>query len=84
MTIASDDFYSYSARQRLQQINANRAQALADLEVAKANADYNAAGFAVQQVADLEAQRQALVSWLSGLPAIAEYFSSPQDPPGLR
>ena len=60
--MASDDFYTYSARQRLQQINAGRAQALADLEVAKAQADYDSAGAAVQQIADLEAQRQSLVN----------------------
>ena len=60
--MASDDFYTYSARQRLQQINAGRAQALADLEVAKAQADYDFAGAAVQQIADLEAQRQSLVN----------------------
>ena len=58
----ADDFYTFSARQRLQQINAGRAQALADLEVAKAQADYDSAGAAVQQIADLEAQRQAIVS----------------------
>ena len=60
--MASDDFYTYSARQRLQQINAGRAQALADMEVAKAQADYDSAGAAVQQIADLEAQRQSLVN----------------------
>ena len=58
----ADDFYTFSARQRLQQINAGRAQALADLEVAKAQADYDSAGAAVQQIADLEAQRQAIVN----------------------
>ena len=58
----ADDFYTYSARQRFQQINAGRAQALADLEVAKAQADYDFAGAAVQQIADLEAQRQSLVN----------------------
>ena len=60
--MASDDFYSYSARQRLQQINAGRAQALADLEVAKSHADYESAALAVQQIADLEAQKQSLVN----------------------
>ena len=60
--MASDDFYSFSARQRLQQINANRAQALADLEVAKANSDYESAAGSVQEIANLEAQRQALVN----------------------
>ncbi|MFY9877796.1 MAG: hypothetical protein WAK39_00110, partial [Pseudolabrys sp.] len=54
--MASDDFYSFSARQRLQQIDAGRAQALPDLEAAKANADYDSAGQAVQQIADLDAE----------------------------
>jgi hypothetical protein len=60
--MASDDFYVFSARQRLQQINANRAQALADLEVAKASADYESAASSVQEIANLDAQRQAIVN----------------------
>ena len=60
--MASDDFYTFSARQRLQQINANRAQSLADLEVAKSNSDYESAAASVQEIANLEAQRQALVN----------------------
>ena len=54
--MASEDFYTFSARQRLQQISAGRAQALADLEVAKASADYDSAGQAVQQIANLDAE----------------------------
>jgi hypothetical protein len=49
--MASDDFYTFSARQRLQQINAGRAQALADLEFAKAASDYDSAGASVQTIA---------------------------------
>ena len=60
--MATDDFYTFSARQRLQQINAGRAQALADLEVAKAQADYDFAGAAVQQIADLEAEASNVVN----------------------
>ena len=60
--MASDDFYTFTARQRLQQINANRAQALADLEVCKANSDYESAAQAVQQIADLDSQRANLVA----------------------
>jgi hypothetical protein len=58
----ADDFYSFSARQRLQQISASRAQALADLEQAKASADYESAAASVQQIANLEAERQNLVN----------------------
>jgi hypothetical protein len=60
--MASPDFYIYSAMQRLQQINAGRAQALADLEVAKAGADYESAAASVQEIANLDAQRQAIVN----------------------
>ena len=60
--MASDDFYTFTARQRLQQINANRAQCLADLEQAKASADYDSAASAVQQIANLEAEKQNLVN----------------------
>ena len=77
--MASDDFYSFSARQRLQQINANRAQCLADLEQAKASADYESAASSVQEIANLEAQRQALVNLHS------QYVASQQvpEPPEL-
>jgi hypothetical protein len=74
MTMASDDFYSFSARQRLQQINAGRAQALPDLEAAKANADYDSAGQAVQQIADLDAEARNVA-------ALHEQYVASQTPP---
>ena len=58
----ADDFYQFSAKQRLQQINANRAQALADLENAKANSDYESAAASVQQIANLDADRNSLMT----------------------
>ena len=72
--MASDDFYSYSARQRLQQISAGRAQALADLEVAKASADYDLAGQAVQTIANLDAEARNVV-------ALHEQYVASQTPP---
>ena len=55
------DFYRDSAERRLQQLNANRAAALADLEAHRLNADHDAAAECIQQVADLDAARQNLV-----------------------
>jgi hypothetical protein len=72
--MASDDFYTFSARQRLQQINAGRAQALADLEVAKAGSDYDSAGQAVQQIANLDAEARNVV-------ALHEQYVASQTPP---
>ncbi len=72
--MASDDFYTFSARQRLQQISAGRAQALADLEVAKASADYDSAGQAVQQIANLDAEAKNLA-------ALHEQYVASQTPP---
>jgi hypothetical protein len=42
------DFYSHAAHQRLAQIEAMRAQALADLATSKANSDYESAATSVQ------------------------------------
>jgi hypothetical protein len=53
--MSDDDFYSGAARQRMQQLQAERAAALADLAAHRANGDYESAGQAVQQVADLDA-----------------------------
>jgi hypothetical protein len=72
--MASDDFYTHIARQRLQQINAGRAQALADLEACKASADYEGAAQSVQALADLEAAKQNLV-------ALHESYVASQTPP---
>ena len=57
----ADDFYVFSAKQRLQQINAGRAQALADLEQ-KAASDYEGAAASVQQIANLDAEKNNLVA----------------------
>jgi hypothetical protein len=53
----ADDFYSFAANQRLAQIEAQRAQSLADLANAKANSDYESAAASVQQIANLEAEK---------------------------
>jgi hypothetical protein len=58
----ADDFYVFSAKQRLQQINAGRAQALADLEQCKAASDYEGAAASVQQIANLDAEKNNLVA----------------------
>jgi hypothetical protein len=58
----ADDFYVFSAKQRLQEISAASAQAKADLEMAKAGGDYQSAASSVQQLADLESQRQNLLN----------------------
>ena len=60
--MASDDFYTFTARQRLQQLDANKAQCLADLAAAKANADYDTAGQAVSEIANIEAQKSNLIA----------------------
>jgi hypothetical protein len=53
----ADDFYSHAAFQRLAQIEAMRAQALADLATSKANSDYESAAASVQTIANLEAEK---------------------------
>jgi hypothetical protein len=60
--MASPDFYQYAAQQRLQQLEAQKAQALADLAVHKASNDYQSAAESVQQIANLEAEKTNLVS----------------------
>ena len=57
----ADDFYVFSAKQRLQQISAEKAQALANLEQSKASADYESAAASVQAIANLEAEKQNLI-----------------------
>lgn len=60
--MAADDYYTHLARQQLQRLDANKAQTLADLAAAKANSDYETAGTAVSELADIEAKRQNLVA----------------------
>lgn len=72
--MASDDYYTHLAKTQIQRLDASRAQALADLEMAKANSDYESAGMAVQQIADLEAQKQNVINLHS------QYVASQQVP----
>jgi hypothetical protein len=61
-TMASDSYYTHLARQQLERLEANRAQCLADLQAAKANSDYDSAGAAVQELADIEAKKQNVLN----------------------
>jgi hypothetical protein len=51
----ASDWYVERGMERLAQINAERAQAVADLEAARARYDDDGAGEAIQRVADLDA-----------------------------
>jgi len=55
------DFYSDSARRRLEQIETERAAATADLAAHKANGDYDTAALSIQQIANLDAEQRNLV-----------------------
>ncbi len=57
----NDDWYIQQGRNRLQQIAYARASAVADLEGAKVSYDDDAAGSALQTIADLDAQRANLM-----------------------
>jgi hypothetical protein len=58
----SDDYYTRVAKEQWAQLSAEKAQVLAHLEVAKANADDYSARASVQALADVEAKRANLVS----------------------
>jgi hypothetical protein len=58
----SDDFYTQSARQRLEQIEAERTAAQADLAAHKANSDSYSAGQTIQTLANLAAEQQNLTT----------------------
>jgi hypothetical protein len=58
----SDDFYTASARQRLERIEAERAAARADLAAHKANSDYESAAYSIQQLANLDAEQSNLAN----------------------
>jgi hypothetical protein len=59
------DFYRDSAERRLQQLNADRAANLADLEAHKLNGDHDAAAECIQQIADIDAAKQNLTDLYS-------------------
>jgi hypothetical protein len=52
----ADDFYLSAGQQRLAQIEAERATALADLAAHKANHDQDSAAAAIQQIANLDVE----------------------------
>jgi hypothetical protein len=54
------DFYRDSAERRLQQLSANRAANLADLEAHKLNGDHDAAGECIQNLANIDAEKANL------------------------
>jgi hypothetical protein len=58
--MAADDFYTYSAKHRLAQISAERAQWLANLEQAKASSDYEIGAQAEQAIANIDAETRNL------------------------
>lgn len=58
----SNDWYVEQGRARMAQISAQRSQAVADLEQAKAYEDDDSARMAIQQIADLDLAAQSLTS----------------------
>src|SRR5262245_9257999 len=56
------DFYSDAAANRAARLAADRAEELASLARARANGDLETAGYCVQQLANIEAQRRSLES----------------------
>jgi hypothetical protein len=68
------DFYQDSAARRLQQIDAERAAALADLSAHRLNSDHDSAGQVIQQIANLDAER-------SNLTALYQQYVQSQQPP---
>jgi hypothetical protein len=71
----ADDWYLTIGQQRLSELTAGRAQALADLELAKRDGDYDAASTALQNIADID-QAQANLGRLYD-----QYVRSQQPPP---
>jgi hypothetical protein len=53
--MSTDDFYQGAARRRMEQLQTERACALADLQTFRLNGDHDSAGQAVQTIADLDA-----------------------------
>jgi hypothetical protein len=69
-----DDWYLDCGREQLNQINAERAQELANLEAAKAAYDDHSAKAAIQAIADLDAKR-------ANLSALYSQYVASQNPP---
>jgi hypothetical protein len=56
----SDDYYLQRGKERMDQIHAERAAAVAELQSAKARYDDDSAALAIQQIADLDAAAENL------------------------
>jgi hypothetical protein len=54
--MAIDDFYTASWSQRMNELEVERADAVADLSRAKANGDYGGAGEAIERLASIDAR----------------------------
>jgi hypothetical protein len=71
----ADDWYVKVGRQRMAEISAGRAQAQADLELAKRDGDEYAAGAAIQNLADMDQLQNNLARLYD------QYIASQQPPP---
>lgn len=58
----SDEFYVAAWSQRVNELGAERAEAVAELERAKAQGDYHSAGHAIERIADIDARGANLVN----------------------
>ena len=72
--MASEDFYSFAANQQYQKLEAIEAQEKANLAAARAANDYESAASSVQELANISAAKQNLVSLHQ------EYVRSQQPP----
>jgi hypothetical protein len=71
----ANDWYLEVGQQRLSNLRAGRAQALADLEYAKSNGDRDSADTALQNIADIDAAEANLMQLYN------RYAASQQPPP---
>jgi hypothetical protein len=70
----ADDFYLQAGSQRLAQIEAERAAALADLAAYKANHDQDSAAASIQQIANLDVEA-------ANLNNLYQRYQQSQNPP---
>ena len=71
----ADDFYTSAAQQRFAELEASRAQSLANLQSAKATGDQYSASAAVQELANIDAEVRNLTDLHS------RYVQSQNPPP---
>jgi hypothetical protein len=70
----AEDWYLDAGQQRLNDISAQRSQAMADLEAAKVRYDSDSASDAIQRIADCDAQRTNLMN-------LYQQYWNAQNPP---